>query len=88
MSKSNDQLLKDHIDKEFDKNDFTRNGVLPCNNIHIYVNEIFQMGGINRQVTRDEAYKAWKKVEPNATAVTKQGLYHTVKEIYWNDPRA
>lgn len=53
MSSHSDQVLKDHIDKEFDKNDFTHNGFLPPKNLHIYINEIFAMGGISIQVSRE-----------------------------------
>lgn len=83
MNPLTDDILRNHVETVFAKNDFSRNGYLPPDRLHMYVNEIYLMGGIPRTVSSTEAITAWRSVEPQSHGVSRMGLFNTVKELYW-----
>jgi hypothetical protein len=61
----NDMQLRMYIDQVFMRYDFNRTGTLNLPELHIFLNELFQMCGIPRIVTYQEAYSALMTMDCN-----------------------
>lgn len=65
MNTVNDMMLRQYIDQVFFKYDFNRTGTLNLPELHVFLNELFMMSGIPRQVGYMEAYQALMQMDSN-----------------------
>jgi len=61
----NDMMLRQYIDQVFMRYDFNRTGTLNLQELHIFLNELFRMCGVPRNVGYMEAYQALMQVDCN-----------------------
>lgn len=60
-----DMQLRQYIDQVFMRYDINRTGTLNLPELHIFLNELFQMCGVPRMVTYQEAYSALMAMDSN-----------------------
>jgi hypothetical protein len=65
MNMINDMQLRQYIDQVFMRYDFNRTGTLNLPELHVFLNELFQMCGHNRMVSYQEAYAALVQMDSN-----------------------
>lgn len=60
-----DMMLRQYIDQVFMRYDFNRTGTLNLPELHVFLNELFMMCGIPRQVSYTEAFQALMQMDNN-----------------------
>lgn len=65
MNTINDMMLRQYIDQVFMRYDFNRTGTLNLPELHVFLNELFMMSGIPRQIGYMEAYQALMTMDSN-----------------------
>ncbi len=65
MCSVDDMQLRAYIDQVFMRYDFNRTGTLNLQELHVFLNELFGMCGVQRIVTYNEAYQALMAVDRN-----------------------
>lgn len=60
-----DAMLRQYIDQLFYRYDYNRTGTLNIFELHNYLNELFMMSGIPRNVTYNEAYNLLMQMDSN-----------------------
>lgn len=82
MNNLSDIMLRQYIDQIFNRYDYNRNGTLDPQELHTFLSDLFQMCGMPRYVSYQEAYMALMQMDSNHDGqVNKYELFNLFKHM-------
>lgn len=72
--------LRAYVDQVFVRYDPSNKGSMGFDDLHLFLNELFTLTGMNRTVTNDEAYNAFTRLDKNRDGqITREELFQLFK---------